>query len=129
MALSYEAALLLGAIPEGGLRFFGAGDASVAGWFLGLNVTHLEDHRFCDHECKANTIAYYDTTKCNGLCNPEESLPKLMHEQCGSEPTIPRGSSVLPWSPVNPFDASKERCAKLHRDSLDQSDCKSFNII
>lgn len=122
--LAYQASLLLASVPEGGLRFYGAGDASVGGWVLGLNVTHQEEHRFCHHDCQANTIAYYDTTKCNGLCDPLNQLPQMMSSTCWTEPAIPRGYTSLPWDPDGEFDHGKERCAKLFSDHLDQSDCR-----
>uniref|UniRef100_A0A061SA09 Hexosyltransferase n=1 Tax=Tetraselmis sp. GSL018 TaxID=582737 RepID=A0A061SA09_9CHLO len=123
-ALSYRGALLLGSVPPGGLRFYGAGDASVGGWMLALNVTHGEDHRLCHNACKHNTIAYYDTTKCNGLCDSAKELPQLHKEQCGAEPTVPTGHADLPTDPVNEADKAREQCAKIYEDRLDQSECR-----
>eukprot|EP00951_Prasinocladus_malaysianus_P026301 scaffold233192_cov41-Prasinocladus_malaysianus.AAC.1 len=116
MALALESCKYLAAVPEKGLRFWGAGDASVGAWMLAFNITHHEEHRLCHNQCEFNTIGYYDTTKCNGLCKPIEQIPKLMKEQCGAEPTLPSGYDYLPESKLFPWDNKRERCAKLHKD-------------
>eukprot|EP00873_Tetraselmis_striata_P022514 jgi/Tetstr1/442778/TSEL_030863.t1 len=124
-ALSSWAASLLMAVPDRGLRFFGAGDASFGGWMLAFNVTHWEDRRLCSNDCsETNILGYYDTTKCNGLCNPTEDLPKIHADVCGAEPTIPRGYTYLPESDKHSYDPSKEKCHKVYADWVDHKYCR-----
>jgi galactosylxylosylprotein 3-beta-galactosyltransferase len=105
--------------PEKGLRFFGAGDASFGAWMLAFNVTHWEDRRMCSNDCsETNILGLYHTTRCNGLCKPEEDMLELHRDVCGAEPTIPRGQAILPESRLHSYDPSKEKCHRVRPSYL-----------
>ena len=122
MGISHHASMLLASLPEGGAAVLRGRRRLRGGWFLGLNASHHEDHRLCHRRCEYNTLAFYDN--CNGMCKPYETLPKAKVEQCGTEPAIPNGYTYLPEAKTYPFDPSRERCARIYKDWLDQSECR-----
>eukprot|EP00873_Tetraselmis_striata_P025900 jgi/Tetstr1/446164/TSEL_003565.t1 len=123
-ALSRWAATLLMSVPEGGLRFFGGGDASFGAWFLALNVTHLDEMRLCASNCnQRNLLGYWEVSKCNGMCDPENGMIKVHNDECGTAPTLPPGTAFLPQNRQS-YDPSKEKCHKIYEDKLDHSECR-----
>mmetsp|Transcript_40085 Transcript_40085/g.71947 ORF Transcript_40085/g.71947 Transcript_40085/m.71947 type:complete len:445 (-) Transcript_40085:100-1434(-) len=121
-AMSRWAVSLLASVPDGGLRFWGAGDASFGAWMLAFNTTHIEDRRMCSNNCgEINILALWG--KCNGLCNSAKAMPQSHKDTCGTEPTIPRGMAELPWKPWNAYNSTKEKCHQIHDDWLDHTNC------
>mmetsp|Transcript_36868 Transcript_36868/g.93161 ORF Transcript_36868/g.93161 Transcript_36868/m.93161 type:complete len:425 (+) Transcript_36868:133-1407(+) len=123
-AMSRRAVRLLASVPDGGLRFWGAGDASFGAWMLAFNVTHLEDRRLCSPNCnEINALAHWGN--CNGLCGPSKAMLLAHKGTCGTEPAIPRGMQELPWKPWASFNSTKEKCHQIHGDWLDHSRCRT----
>ncbi|KAG9457012.1 hypothetical protein H6P81_001520 [Aristolochia fimbriata] len=72
------------------LHRFANEDVSLGSWFIGLDVQHVDDHKFCcatppDCEWKTKTgnvcVASFDWS-CSGICKSQERM-KEVHTSCG----------------------------------------------